>query len=173
MLKSKTLAFTGLRPHKLPWGTNEDDPSCLSLKIAIRARLAGLIEDENVRHFISGMAMGIDQMCAEIVLELKNRYADITLEAAVPSKEQDMLWPQKYRDRYSQTLAKCDSIHVISEEYTDDCFERRNKYMVDNCDILLAVWNGKPGGSGNTVEYAKSKNKRIIFIDPFELAGGY
>jgi len=170
MLNIKTLAFTGLRPHKLPFGTNEGHPACLSLKLSIHERLIGLIENENVRHMISGMAMGIDMICAEIVLELKNIYPDVTLEAAIPCRGQDLLWPQKYRVRYAQILERCDGIYVVSEEYTDDCMERRNKYMVDKCDLLLAVWNGKPGGTGNTIGYAKKKNKPIIVIDPFDLS---
>jgi len=165
----KTLAFTGLRPHKLPWGANEDHPACLSLKLAVRERLIGLIEDENVRHMMSGMAMGIDMICADIVLELKEIYPTVTLEAAIPCRGQDLLWPQKYRDRYARILELCDSIHIVSDEYTDDCMERRNQYMADKCDILLAVWNGKPGGTGNTVSYAKKQGKRIIVIDPLVL----
>ena len=165
----KILAFTGLRPHKLPWGTNEEHPACLSLQMAIRERLIWLIENENVRHMISGMAMGIDMICAELVLELKNICPDVTLEAAIPCRGQDLLWSQKYRNRYGQILERCDSIHVVSEEYTDDCMERRNKYMVDKCDLLLAVWNGKPGGTGNTISHAKKQGKQIIMIDPFNL----
>ena len=39
-----------------------------------------LIEKENVTHFISGMAIGIDMYAAEIVLDLKKSYPGITLE---------------------------------------------------------------------------------------------
>ena len=169
MLDIKTLAFTGLRPHKLPWGFNEHDPRCLSLKIVLHDRLAGLIEEENVGHLISGMAMGIDLICAEITLNLKEKYPNITLESAIPFKEQAMLWPKKYLDRYRSVLDKCDNINIISEAYSDDVYENRNRYMVDKCDLLLAVWNGKPGGTGNTITYARKKNKRTIIIDPSEL----
>jgi len=162
----KTLAFTGLHPHKLPWGANEDDPRCLSLKIALRERLIRLIEGENVRRFISGMAMGIDMICAELVLELKASYPDITLTAAISNKEQDLLWPQKQRERYARILGQCDSVHAVSEVYTDDCMELRNRWMADECDILLAVWNDKPGGAGSTISYAMEQGKRVIIVDP-------
>ena len=55
---ANTLAFTGLRPHKLPWGFNEDHPASLAMKTALRERLVRLIEDENVRFFVSGVAYG-------------------------------------------------------------------------------------------------------------------
>jgi uncharacterized phage-like protein YoqJ len=169
MPKIKTLAFTGIRPNKLPWGFNESHPACLSLKIVLRERLVRLIEDESVRHFISGMAMGIDQICAEIVLELQVKYPDITLEAAIPCKEQDKLWPQEYRVRYRIVLEKCAYIHAVSEEYTDDCMEKRNRYMADKCDMVLAVWNGKPDVVGSTMMYARKQKKPVIMIDPFDL----
>ena len=167
MTKIKTLAFSGLRPHKLPWGYNEDHPACRSLILDIRARLAGLIEDENVRYFVTGMALGADQICAAIVLDLKSRYPDIMLEAAVPCRNQDFKWPRPSREHYREILALCDDIYVVCEEYSYDCFERRNSYMIDKCDILLAAWDGRPGGTCNTVGLAKNSNKRIIVIDPY------
>lgn len=41
--------------------------------------------------------------------------------------------------------------------------------MVDNADILIAIWNGKGSGTGNTVKYAKSIGKKIIIINPKEI----
>ena len=111
--------------------------------------------------------MGIDLICAELVLELKAQYPGITLEAAIPFRGQDNLWPQKYRDRYHSVLERCDSQHVVSKVYGDDVYDRRNRYMVDKCGVLLAVWDGKPGGTANTVKYGQKRRKQIIIIDPF------
>ena len=57
--REHTCCFTGHRPNKLPWGSNEGDPRCLALK----ERLAREVEaayDKGYRHFISGMALGCD-----------------------------------------------------------------------------------------------------------------
>lgn len=43
---------------------------------------------------------------------------------------------------------------------------KRNKYMVDNSDYVIAVWSGKPGGTGNTVRYAIKSRKEVYYIDP-------
>lgn len=53
-------------------------------------RLASIIlyTVDGVTHFIAGMALGIDQICAGIVLELKQEYSTITLECAIPYEEQ-------------------------------------------------------------------------------------
>jgi len=49
--------------------------------------------------------------------------------------------------------AKCDKETMLQREYTPDCMDKRNRYMVDHADYILAVWNGCPSGTGNTVRY--------------------
>ena len=166
MQKIKTLAFTGLRPHKLPFGFNERHAACVALKTAIREQVIKLIEEENVLHYISGMAIGSDQICAEIVLALKSEYPGITLEAAIPCRNQDIKWQDKDRIRYRRILEMCDSIHIVSESYTSNCMMARNQYMANKCDILVAIWDNKPGGTGNTVRFAREYGKEIIIINP-------
>ncbi len=166
MPELKTLSFTGLKPHKLPFGFNEDTPACFSLKIAIKKRLIELINGENVRHFISDMAMGIDMICAELVLELQENYPDIMLEAAVTHKGQDLLWPQVYRERYRNILKRCAHVYIAGKEYSNGLIEKRNKYMVDKSDFILAIWNEKSGKVGDFMKYAQKCKKPIIIFDP-------
>ncbi len=58
---------------------------------------------------------------------------------------------------------------MLQREYTSDCMDKRNRYMVDHADYILAVWNGCPSGTGNTVRYAHKKGKSIIVINPVSL----
>ena len=53
---------------------NEDDAHCADLKETLKEQIINLIEAENVTHFITGMALGIDLYAAEIVLDLKARF---------------------------------------------------------------------------------------------------
>ena len=57
-----------------------------------------MIEEEGVTHFISGMAQGVDLYAAEIVLELKEQYPQITLECAIPYEQMCI------RDRLKQVV---------------------------------------------------------------------
>lgn len=42
--------------------------------------------------------------------------------------------------------------------------------MVDNSDILLAVYDGNSkGGTAYTVEYARKQGKQVILINPYTL----
>ena len=82
-VQGKTCAFTGHRPQSLPFGFDESDKRCTSLKSVMRDQIVALIENEGVTHFITGMALGVDMYAAEIVLDLKSKYPHITLESAL------------------------------------------------------------------------------------------
>lgn len=45
----------------------------------------------------------------------------------------------------------------------------RNKAMVEMCDAILAIWDGKSRGTLSTVEYAKKLHKEVRLITPSSL----
>ena len=167
----KTCAFTGHRPQHLPFGMNENDDRCVKLKEALKEQIINLIEAEDVTHFITGMALGVDLYAAEIVLDLKARYPNITLESAIPCETQAVKWSMAQRERYYDIAAQCDKETMLQSHYSPDCMDKRNRYMVDHADFIIAVWDGRPSGTGKTVTYARDRNgKSIIVIDPVTLA---
>lgn len=107
-VQGKTCAFTGHRPQSLPFGFDESDKRCTSLKSVMRDQIVALIENEGVTHFITGMALGVDMYAAEIVLDLKSKYPHITLESAIPCETQAIKWSVASRERYYNIAAKCD-----------------------------------------------------------------
>lgn len=160
----KTCCFTGHRPQKLGYG--ENSIQCDELKGRLEELIKNLIEKESVTHFISGVALGVDTYAANIVLNLKAQYPGITLECAIPCETQAVKWNERDRDIYYDLLAKCDKETLLQQNYTSDCMQKRNEYMVDNSDYVIAVWNGKPSGTENTVKYANKKNKVVLLVDP-------
>ena len=159
-----SCCFTGHRPAKLPWGLNENDERCTALKNEISARLEG-IYIAGYRHFICGMALGCDTYFAEAVIKLRERYGDVTLEAAIPCGTQPDRWTAEQRKKYNSLIDSCDEITVVQIEYTPDCMQRRNEYMVDNSSLLLACYDGKPGGTMKTLLYAMRSDVKTIVID--------
>ena len=114
---------------------------------------------------ISGMAQGVDQIAAEVAMDL---FFDVV--AAVPFEGQETLWPEPAQIKYWELLLKCVDVREICEPgYAAWKMMKRNQWMVDNCDVLIAVWDGSSGGTKNCVDYATSKEKTIIRIDPKEL----
>lgn len=163
-----TACFTGHRPSSLPCGYDEEHPDCLKIKSQLRRMISGLIEKKNVSHFIAGAALGVDMWAMEIVLELKKQYPGITLEAAVPCSSQAARWNAEAKERYGRLLSLCDRVTLVQEHYTPDCMMKRNEYMVDSSDYVVAVWNGKPSGTGNTIKYAKRRGKPVYSISPVD-----
>ena len=165
MGKEKTCCFTGHRPDKLPWGEDESDPRCLRLKRS----LAQAVEDayvSGVRHFICGMARGIDLYCAEAVLALREAETAVLLECARPCETQADSWPEAERARYQSILEQCNLETLVQHSYDRFCMIRRNRYMVDRSSLLIAVYNGVPkGGTFQTLAYAMKKGLSVHTID--------
>ena len=165
MERQVTCCFTGHRPGKLPWGYQEEDPRCMALK----GRLRQLAEDaynRGFRHFLSGMALGSDQFFAEAILSLGERRPGVTLEAVIPFPGQDERWPEQDRIRYRAILERCTARTVVQPWYSWDCMFRRNRYMVDNSALLLAVYNGEDGGTLQTITYAREQGLEVLWIPP-------
>ena len=160
-----TCCFTGHRPSKLPWGRNEEDPRCLSLKDRIRDAVDAAYE-EGFRHFICGMANGCDFYFAEAVLALRTRHGDVTLEAAVPCPTQADRWEEADRRRYQELLAAFDFETLVQDHYGPGCMQRRNRYMVDPSALLIAVYDGMPGGTRQTLEYALRRGVSFVDLRP-------
>ena len=160
-----SCAFTGHRPVRLPWGTNESDPRCLVLK----EHLAQAVEEAyaaGCRHFLCGMAQGADLYFGEIVLSLRDRRPGVTLEAAIPFAGQADRWPQTDQERRQTILDQCDYETVVQHSYSPGCMARRNRYMVDRSSRLIAVYDGQPqGGTYQTLAYAMQKGLAIAIVD--------
>jgi len=112
---------------------------------------------------VSGMALGVDWYFINVCLKLKIPYL-----AAIPFEGQEKAWPKESQKTYNllRKLAKAEII-VSAGGYSPEKMHIRNQFMVNKCDKLIAVYNGKQsGGTYQCLNYAKSKNKEIILIDP-------
>lgn len=156
-----SCCFTGHRPGKLPWRYNEEDPRCLSLKRRI-ADAAEAAYEEGYRHFLCGMALGCDLYFCEAVLALRKRRPGVTVEAAVPCPTQADAWAPDQRARYKRLVEACDFETLVSAQYTPYCMQRRDRYMVDHASLLIAVFDGTPGGTQYTMQYAMSRRVSIV-----------
>ena len=153
--RAQTCCFTGHRPMKLPWGMNEDDPRCLMLKAELAARLEGLYA-LGFRRFLCGMAIGCDMYFAEAVLALREQYPDV---------DQPGRWNERQRRRYNSLIDRADRVTVLQTVYTSDCMMRRNRWMVERSSVLLACYDGRPGGTMNTILCAERSGLRVILIE--------
>ena len=162
---SQTCCFTGHRPDKLPWGLDESDPRCAAIKRSLARELEDLYR-RGFRHFVSGMAQGSDLYFAEAALALREQRPDMTVEGAVPFPAQADHWRPDQRRRWKDILARCDLETVVQQNYDRFCMFRRDRYMVDRSAAILAVFDGTPGGTQYTLNYAMEKKLEILLLDP-------
>jgi len=163
--RDNTCCFSGYRPEKLPWGPDEGDVRCVALKGKIILSAERMIHS-GFRHFICGMARGCDTYFCEAVLLLREKHTDITVEAAIPYEMHGSAWREDDRERYRGLVGQCDFATYVSREYSRNCMLRRNRYMVDNSSVLIAVFDGKPGGTQATLNYAARRGLEVIEIEP-------
>lgn len=142
------IAGTGHRPDKLGYG---DEVNQKMIDIACDFFLFR----PSVTYAISGMAQGWDQALAEACIQ-----SNMPWTAAVPCQGQERMWPKAAQEKYRYLLLKATKVVMVSDEpYKPWLMQKRNVWMVDQANLVLALWNGSEGGTGNCLKYA-NKIKR-------------
>lgn len=144
------IAGTGHRPDKLGGYSVEIEDA---LRLFARRHLERL----SPSRVISGMALGWDQALAQAALDL-----GIPFVAAVPFEGFGSKWPKGAQYRCTALLCGAAQIEVVSRTPGARALQRRNEWMVDRADRMLALWDGSWGGTFNCIEYAR---KRDVPID--------
>lgn len=171
MKEIKSCAITGHRPCKIPHGLEEEHPHTIMLKRRIAEVILELYQ-KGVNCFVAGCAQGVDIWTAEAVILLKSCYPDIRLISAVAYPEQPYKWNQKDKKRFYDVLEQSDKIKWVSYQYESGVYYKRDRYMVDNAELLLAVCDPmekKSSGTHYTMEYAIQCKKDVICIHPHSL----
>jgi uncharacterized phage-like protein YoqJ len=141
------VAGTGHRPHYFPGGHESLEEN---MKVMMREidKHVSIIEKDVV--IISGMALGFDTALA--IYAIKH---DLPLVCAVPCKGQENSWPDRSKTIYNKILEKAQFVEYISDKYAPWVMQKRNVWMADRADLLLACWNRqKKGGTYNCLKYA-------------------
>lgn len=150
---NKCCCFTG---HRSISGADA------GLSVQLLCEVETLINTHGVTVFYTGGAVGFDALAAECVLALKGKYPFIRLNLALPCKNQSRNWSETEKKRYNVILSRADSVHYVSEAYTDDCMHKRNDYMVQSSGYCICYLRRNSGGTYYTVERAKSLGRVLI-----------
>ncbi|MBQ9211185.1 MAG: DUF1273 family protein [Clostridia bacterium] len=123
--------------------------------------------------FITGCAMGVDIWAGQIVLKLRDEIRarightpNIKLIAATPWPGFANRWSAEWKAQYDQLLKDADLVVNISKHYHENVFQQRNEWMVDHSSKVIAYYNGAPGGTQNTINYAEEKNVLVVTNNP-------
>ena len=134
----------------------------------IQERLTSAISeayDHGIRNFISGFALGIDLMAAQLVQSLKCNLPGISLTAAIPFEGQAERYNIYDKRVYRRLLELADKVIVLSDCYYPMYFLDRHDYMIYNPSYLIAYYDGRgKGGTYYTVKKARARSIPIINV---------
>ena len=154
--KAVSAAFTGHRFYNF------------SQQEVIRERLTKAIleaYEHGISNFISGFAIGIDLMAAQIVQSLKPSCPGMTLTAAIPFRGQADRFKPCDRMVYDGLMASADEVIILSEYYYIRCFLDRDEFMVENASLLIAFYDGREkGGTYYTFKKANCLGIQVVNI---------
>lgn len=157
--------FTGHRPEKLSWS---EETVIAWLEAEIRKAI-----DDGFVTFISGMARGVDIWAAEIVLRLRDEGRPIHLICASPFYGFERTWSENWKLRYNDVMQRADIVKFVCKSYSRACFQIRNEWMVDRSARVIAVYNGEPSGTRNTIDYAIRTQVKVYYVPSAKLPDRY
>ena len=153
----KRCCFTGHRPNKL----HQDEQTIKrALTVAIDQAIA-----RGFTTFITGMAQGTDIWAAEIVLARRAQNPALKLICALPHPDFEKTWRAEWQSRYRAVRSAADLEKTICPAYSKAAYQKRNMWMVDHSALVIAVFNGEPGGTLNTIQYAQQNHVDVLYAE--------
>lgn len=90
----------------------------------------------------------------------KNENPGLKLIAALPHRKRVDRLCQK--EHINALLDACAEVIVIQEEYRPSVYSKRNRYMVEHSDRVIAVYDGREkGGTVKTIRFAHQFRKQL------------
>lgn len=120
----------------------------------LAAVVAALIEEGATEFYLGGYG-DFDYMAAKIVRELKKDRPDIQSTLVIPYMDRD----------YNKELYDGSIYPPLENTPLRFAISKRNEWMVDQADVVVAYITHDWGGASKTLEYAQRKKKRIILIN--------
>ena len=148
---ARVYGVTGHRPKSFVNYTNDTYQNLIGFAVSV-------LTEEEPDKVITGMALGWDMAIASACRRMQIKYV-----AAVPFAGQEMKWPQASKIEYQSLIQWANDVVVTSPGgYSNEKYGIRNEYIVDNCSVLLSLWNDSEGGTANCNKYAKLQKRRTI-----------
>lgn len=142
-----------------------------STRHAVAAAIATLLDDyaadDDDLVGITSLAEGADQLFAFTVLAAGGH-----LHAVIPSAGYEQSFAhERARQSYIALLGLADNTTTLPfTEPSEDAYLTAGQAVVDSCDVLIAVWDGKQavgkGGTGDIVGYASERGMALKIVWP-------
>ncbi len=177
------VAVTGHRPTGL-WGYSPNR-NYAYMRQELARRLLEFIQKRKADRFLFGMALGVDSMAFDVCTKIREQlHPEVRLVAAVPYADQAQHWDPEHRQRYRHRLDVADEVVRVDELpeyavpkvpvgiYDPAKLLARNQYLVDQADLVLAVWTEvERGGTYDTVCRARKAGRELVIYNPKKFYG--
>jgi len=118
--------------------------------------------------FLSPLAEGADRLAVHEAL----RVPGTVLKAVLPLRKDDYMQDfttEESKKEFEELLAQAKSIRILPVTNSRvEAYEQVGRYIVDRCDVLMAIWDGKSskghGGTQEIVQYARDINRPLVWI---------
>lgn len=186
MSNTLKIAFTGKRPGKYSdynLGTMRNRQIVSDLE----TYLLRLNKQVPIEEVYTGGALGFDTHAFMAVAKVNKKlrttidgksYHQIITNLCIPFENQSMKWRDRDKEIYNQMKRFSDVVHYVDTipaysdkntkvgVYSGYKMQKRNEFMIDNCNLLIAFWDyEESGGTWNAIKYAKSKGIEVKIID--------
>ena len=159
-MKNKlTLAITGHR----------DMVETEKLREEVNDFLDTLLQNNLTKEIVllSPLADGADRFVAELFLAKRATHPNLKLYVPMPFTEQRYLedFDEVSKEVFLEFLKSAQCSFTVPSKEQQSGYETLGYYVVDNSDILLAIWdktfNSKKGGTGEVVAYAERQGHKV------------
>ncbi len=97
-------------------------------------------------------------------------HSPVQLLCAVPFDGQADRFPLEWKRRFNRCLLAADKVYALSRSYHAGCFAARNRFMVDASSRLICYYDGRSGGTAQTVHMAEQSGLKIVNLADGQLS---
>lgn len=127
--------------------------------IRLKNIITTAITEHNVHEFYCGNYGNFDIACASILRSLKHVY-DISIVFVTPYMNKRYLSNERIKFFYDEILYP-----ALETTPCKFAIIKRNKFMIDKSDIVIAGVYKSYGNAFRFLKYAQSKNKKIFYFN--------
>jgi hypothetical protein len=115
---------------------------------------------------LSSLAEGADQIFADVLLSSGG-----TLHAVIPCWGYASTFGELARQNYQRLLSAARSVTTLAyAKPSEQAFDAAGQYIVEHCDLLIAIWDGQPargqGGTADAVAHARRLGREVAITWP-------
>lgn len=153
----KSLYVSGYRPHELGI-FNEKHPGIAIIKKAIENELRALIDDGLEWVVISGQ-QGVETWTAEVVIQLKKEFPQLKYSIITPFLDIEKNWNEQKQEKFFYIQSQADFVTSVTKKPYEAPWQfiEKDKFIIQNTDVLLLVYDEDHEGSPKYVKRLAEK----------------